>query len=157
MGVELVSIVTFTSVGSVQVDAIAITADTSHEAFVDVFAVLLVASHHEALMAVASEASTISDIGAHSVVAVVGILALVEVHALGVVDLVEHHSLVTTAVEASFEVVAHTSVAWVRSAALVDVCACFLSVHSLLFVSRIAVTGVAVDGVDTFSLATLVR
>lgn len=145
--VNFVAFVTFARVSSVQVDAVAIATDASHEAFVDVLTRLLVPAQNESLVAVAREAASIGNVGAHTVLAQTG-GTFVEVHAFGVVEFVEDHLVVARAVEAALEVVAHTTDAGVRSTAFVNICARFLSVHSLFLVPNITcavVTGYCVD------------
>ena len=89
---------------------------------VHTFAVLLVSSLHETLVTIAREATAVTDIGTHTVGAMISVLAFVQVDALGVVEFVEHHTFVARAVEAAFEVVTHTAFARVRTTTLVNIC-----------------------------------
>ena len=85
------------------------------------FAGLLIPSHYEAFMAIASEASTVRYICTNAMAAVIRILTLVEIDAFGWVFFVENHSLITAAVETTFEVMTDSSVTRVRSSTLINI------------------------------------
>jgi hypothetical protein len=155
--IEFVAIITFTGVSSIQVNTVTVTTYTSHKTFVDVFTCLLIPGLHVSFMTITVETTTTEDVCAHTMTTVSRSITFVQVHTLATVHSIQMHTFFTTAVEPSLKVVTDACYTWIFALAFVNVCTSFLSIDSLLLVSRITFTSVSHHRVDALSFTALLR